>query len=161
MTELLTGLEGVEAIIDDTLIYGKTQEEHDERLAKVPDRIRASGPKLNKDKCEFGKSKLEYFGHVVSGDGISTNPGRVEAIRGLDAPKDVTGLRRVVGMINYLGRFILDLSTIMRPMTDLLKSDIVWQWTPRQQDTLDKIKGMLTNTPTLMFYSVNKPTIIV
>lgn len=160
MLELLAGLEGVEAIIDDTLIYGRTVEEHDERLQKVMDRIEASGLKLNPEKCEFGKSRIEYLGHVISSDGISPNPKRVEAIRNLEAPKDVSELRRVIGMINYLGRFLPELSSTMKPMTDLLKSDQVWAWTPMQEHAFNNVKQKLTETPILNFYDAKRPTVV-
>ena len=69
MSELLAGLEGVEAIIDDILIFGGTVEEHDAQPSKVMQRIQSAGLKLNKSKCEFRKSRLEYFGHTVSEHG--------------------------------------------------------------------------------------------
>ncbi|XP_033728239.1 uncharacterized protein K02A2.6-like [Pecten maximus] len=160
MAELLSGLDGVEAIIDDTIIYGKTLEEHDQRLRKVMDRIQESGLKLNKEKCEFSKSRIEYFGHVISDKGISPNPKRIEAICDLEPPKDITELRRIIGMINYLGRFLPDLSTIMKPMTDLLKSDQVWNWTAMQQKAFDDLKEKLTDTPVLAFYDATKSMVV-
>ena len=56
------------------------------------------------------------------------NPNKVQAIRELAAPTNLMELRRTLGMINYLGRFLLELSTVMKPMTDLLKSTSLWLW---------------------------------
>ena len=65
----------------------------------------------------------------------------MKAIRQLEAPNNVPKLRRVMDMINYLGRFILNLATEMNPMSDLLKSDSVWTWGPPQKKAFDKVKG--------------------
>lgn len=100
MTESLDGLGGIEVIIDDILVYGKTREEHDKHLDALLERIHHSGLKLNRDKCEFRKS--EYFGHVISSEGIRPSNNRIEVIRKLKPPSTVSELRRLVGMINYL-----------------------------------------------------------
>ena len=160
MTVLLQSLEGTEVIIDDILISGKTVEEHDARLKKTIERISESGLKLNKEKCEFKKPQLEYFGHIISEKGTSPNPECVRVIKELAAPANVTELSRVVGMINYLGRFLPDLSSVMKPITDLLKSDVAWQWGTPQQQSFDHIKDRLTNTPVLAFYDVTKPIVV-
>ena len=111
ITELLQGLENVNAIMDDIIVYGRDKVEHDAMLTAVLHRINEAGLKLNRDKCLFRQAQLEYFGHVINSSGISPNPKMVEAIRNLDPPKDNTELRRVIGMINYLGRYVENLST--------------------------------------------------
>jgi hypothetical protein len=128
MTELLSDCEGVEVIMDDVLIHGETKENHDYRLKTVLEKIHAAGMKLNKEKCEFGKSQVTYFGNLISAEGVRPNPARVKAVYELKEPKDKNELRRIVGTVNYLGRFAPDLSSIMRPMTDLLKDDAAWTW---------------------------------
>ena len=130
MTELLSDLDGVEvtSIIDDILIYGKTMQEHDARLNRVMERIKLSGLKLNHEKCEFRKSEIQYFGHVISAGGIRLCESRLEAIRELRAPTNVTELRRVIGMINYLERFAPNLASVMSPLTELLKQENAWIW---------------------------------
>lgn len=160
MTELITGLEGTEAIIDDVLIYGTNREEHDKRLEAVIRRIHESGLKLNRDKCEFRKGEVEYFGHRISAEGISPTEDRVRAISEMPAPCNVAELRRVVGMINYLGRFVPDLASVISPMTDLLKSDKAWTWESPQQEAFERVKSLLTRTPVLTFYNQNCPIVV-
>ena len=140
MTELLTGYEGAEAIMDHILIYRKTLKEHDRRLNLVLEKLNRSGLKLSKEKCEFRDDKLELFGHVISSDGIRPSPAKVAAVKELPAPLNISELRRTMGMINYLGRFLPDLSTIMRPIMDLLKSDTAWYWSPDQDYAFTKVK---------------------
>ncbi|KAK3091772.1 hypothetical protein FSP39_022529 [Pinctada imbricata] len=160
MSELLKGLIGVEVIIDDILIHAATMHEHDERLSKALERIKASGMKLNRDKCEFRKPEIEYLGHVISADGVKPSYARIEAIRELPAPTNVTELRRIIGMINYLGRFVPNMATIISPITELLKEDVAWTWDFPQQKSFEEVKKLLTNSPVLAFYDANKSTIV-
>ena len=160
MTELLSDLDGVEVIIDDILIYGKTMQEHDARLNRVMERIKLSGLKLNREKCEFRKSEIQYFGHVISAEGIRPCESRLEAIRELRAPTNVTELRRVIGMINYLGRFAPNLASVMSPLTELLKQENAWIWDEPQKRAFASVKELLTKSPVLTFYDLNKPIIV-
>ena len=119
MTDLLKNEEGCEAIMDVIIVFGKSAEEHDENLQKTFQTIKESGLKLNKEKCEITKDNLSYFGHVLSAEGVSPGPEKVKAITELVAPTNVPELRRVIGMINYLGWFIPNLATEMHPVTEL------------------------------------------
>ena len=143
MTDLLKNEEGCEAIMDDIIVFGKSVEEHDENLQKTFQAIKESGLKLNKEKCEIKKDKLTYFGHVLSAEGLSPDPEKVKAITELQAPTNVPELRRVIGMINYLGRFIPNLATEIHPMTELFKSDRAWTWGPPQQKAFDNVKEII------------------
>ena len=82
------------------------------------------------------------------------------AIKDLKEPTNVKELRRVIGMVQYLGKFVFDLSTIMKPMTDLLKSTSVLSWGPDQQDSFEKVKTLICSSPTLAYYDKDKPTIV-
>ena len=160
MREMLGGLDGVEVIMDDILVYGSTVKEHDSRLAKVLHVVRESGLRLNEAKCKFRKSELVYFGHLISATGIKPEESKLSAIKDLKEPTNVKELRRVIGMVQYLGKFVFDLSTIMKPMTDLLKSTSVWSLGPDQQDSFEKVKTLICSSPTLAYYDKDKPTIV-
>lgn len=143
MSDLLSNLEGTEAIIDDIVIYGRTVQEHDERLEEVIQRIHDSGLTLSRGKCEFRKKEIEYFGHVINAEGVRPSPERVKAKRELPSPTNVTELRRVIGMIHYLGRFVPDSSSIMQPLV-----------------ALSKAKDLITKAPVLTFYDPSKPVVV-
>lgn len=160
MRDVLKGLDGSEAIMDDILVWGKSVEEHDARLNSVLEYIKCSGLKLNKEKCEIGKSSLNYFGHRISDKGVEPDPEKTQAIRDLQSPTNVTELRRAMGMINYLGRYVPDLSTIIHPMSDLLKDDSIWLWGDTQEQAFKNVKEMLTSAPVLQFYDIDKPTVV-
>ena len=92
MSEKLAGLKGTLCVMDDILITGKTQEEHDQRLMAALDRIKESGIALNKGKCEFSKDKVTYLGQVISSSGIKPDTEKVRAILDMKDPKNTSKL---------------------------------------------------------------------
>ncbi|KAL8622977.1 hypothetical protein ACOMHN_027098 [Nucella lapillus] len=160
MKETLAGLEGCEAIMDDTIVYGRTEEEHDRRLQAVLKRIEDSGLKLNKEKCHFKKAEVKYFGHIISSAGIRPDPEKVKAITDMPAPTCIAELRTVCGMFNYLARFVPGMASIMKPITDLMKKDTAWSWGPSQQKAFQRIKEKLSSSPALGFYRPENRTVL-
>ena len=160
ISALLDGMIGVEIIMDDILVHERSIEEHDTRLDAVIRIINDSGLKLNPRKRVFNQTELIYFGHLIGGDGIKPNPNRVEALLTLSRPNNVSELRTVLGMFQYLGKFVYVMSSVMKPMTYLLKSDVIWSWDHTQQASFDKTKELLSTTPTLSYYDSTKPTVV-
>ena len=160
MSTLLEGLDGVEVIMDDILVHGRNREEQDARLSAVLKIINDSGLKLNRKKCVSRKTELTSFGHLIGGDGTKPDPERIEALLELSRPNNVTELRTVLGMFQYLAKFVYDMPSVMKPVTDLHKSDVVWSWDKTQQASFDKTKEMWTTTPTLSYYDSTKPTVV-
>ena len=101
-----------------------------------------------------------YFSHLIGGDGIKPVSERVRALLELSRPNNVSELRTVLGMFLNLAMFVYDMSSLIKPMTDLLKSDVVWSWDKAQQVSSDKTKELLTTTPTLSYYDATKPTVV-
>ena len=81
MSDLLSGLGGVTCMMDDILVYGRTNEEHDNRLQKVLQRIQDAGVTLNTAKCEFAKNTVRFLGHVVDATGIRPDTDKIVAIQ--------------------------------------------------------------------------------
>ena len=160
MSDLIMDHAGCEVIMDDILVHASDKAEHDRRLAAVLKTIEKSGLRLNQQKSQMGKDKLMYYGHIVGKQGVQASPERVRAIREMPAPTSVTELRTVVGMINYLGKFITNLSTIMKPLTDLMKDSVVWQWGPTQVAAFQTVKDKLSDLPTLAYYKVDRETVV-
>ena len=160
MAELLQGIEGVVVIMDDILVFGKTESEHDENLEKVIRRLQEAQLRLNKDKCKFKCTSVDYFGHIVSSDGLKPQLEKVDAIKNLSPPENIHELRRILGLVNYLGKFCPNLSTIAKPMSDLLQSDRAWLWSQDQQSAFDAVKEKICNATALAYYDVTKPIIV-
>lgn len=160
MLETLEGLEGIEVFMDDILVYGTSMEQHDARLEKVLQRVESAGLKLNKEKCSLRQSQLRFLGHLIDQSGVRPDPDKVEAIHQLPPPENVQELKRVLGMVNYLGKFVPALATVGQPLYELLKTKNIWTWGHSQQSAFDDIKSMLTKAPVLAFYDVTKPTTV-
>ena len=77
MTELLDGLPGAECFLDDIVVSGGSEEEHDKNLKNVLDVIKKSGLKLNEEKCVFRQKQIEFLGHIISAEGVQINPEKV------------------------------------------------------------------------------------
>ena len=99
MNRILEGLDGVVCHIDDVLVYGAGTEEHDTRLVAVMKRLEKAGVTLNSDKCEFSKDRVKFLGHVIDTEGIHADPSKTSAILQMNAPSNVTELRRFLGMV--------------------------------------------------------------
>uniref|UniRef100_A0A1A8F641 Gypsy retrotransposon integrase-like protein 1 n=1 Tax=Nothobranchius korthausae TaxID=1143690 RepID=A0A1A8F641_9TELE len=160
MSTSLKDLDGTVVVMDDILVFGRDQEEHDRNLEAVMQTIRASGLKLNRAKCQFGKSEIKYFGHIIGKEGIKPNPEKIRAITEMLPPSNIAELRQAVGMINYLGKFLPDLSSVMHPINSLLKRDTAWTWGVPQEVAFKEVKVMLTSTPVLAYYDANKQTVV-
>lgn len=160
MTELLSGVEGVLIYMDDVLVFGDTAESHNKILKRVLDRIEISGLRLNKEKCIFCTDKLEFLGHSISTRGISVCPRRIDAIRNMKPPSNVKELQRLLGMINFVTKFIVHAQTILRPLNELLQKNAAWNWDHPQSKAFEKIKEMICNSPVLAYFDPKKTTIV-
>ena len=89
ISEILANLDGVVCLMDDVLIYGETQQQHDERLDKVLERLQESGLTLNADKCQFACSQLPFLGQILTQEGVKADPDKVTAIQKVPAPQNV------------------------------------------------------------------------
>ena len=92
MSRILSGLDGVLCQMDDVLVFGSNQAEHDTRIMAVLKRIESAGVTLNPDKCEFGKSKLKFLGHLIDENGIQADPDKTSAIQEMKSPNNVSEL---------------------------------------------------------------------
>jgi transposase InsO family protein len=160
MNEILDGMPGVHAIMDDILVHGKTEAEHDQRLKNVMDKLEQLGVKLNKDKCFLKKKEVKYFGHQISEHGIKPSADKIEAITKMPPPKNLGELRTIMGMLNYHAKFINNLADTIKPMSDLLKSDAAWLWGPAQEKAFKEAKAKLSKAPSLSFYRSDRHTVV-
>ena len=157
LLEALDGLDNVLCIADDVIIHSKNHEEHDRHLKNFLLRCRDKGIKLNKEKLELRMPEISFMGHRITDKGLQTDPEKVRAVNDMDAPRNVEELRRFLGMINYLGRFLPNVTTVTEPLHNLIRRDTPWTWSEVQQKAFDEVKKMLTQAPILAFYDVNKP----
>ena len=106
--------------LDDIIVFSRTPEEHVHRLKAVFEKLRAAGLKLKPSKCEFFKQEIKYLGHVVSKEGVSTDPDKIKSVTEWPQPTTLTEVRSFLGFVSYYRRFIPNFSTIAKPLNKLL-----------------------------------------
>ena len=156
--QALHGLRGVKNLSDDIIIYGASQSEHDENLRALFQRLKESGLTLNREKCEFNKARLEFFGFIFSADGVSADPKKVAAVHDATDPQQPSDIKSLLGMTNYCSRFIKDFSSVSEPLRRLTRKDTPWTWGQEQQRSLQKLKDSLTSDATMSYFYPSRET---
>ena len=159
ISKIIAGCEGSINSQDDIIVWGENKEIHDQRLHKVLAKIKESGLKLNQSICLFGVSELTFLGHVMSAEGVKPDPKKIEAITAMPVPTMTkVELQRFLGMVNYLGKFIPNLSDETTPLRALLKNETEFLMQKPQLDAFEKLKRLISSVPVLQFFDPNLPT---
>ena len=146
--------------MDDILVFGENQTQHDKRLMDVLQRLEKCGVTLNSEKCEFSVRSVKFVGHIIGEDGISADPLKVKAIIEMDKPSNITELRRFLGMANQLSKFTIDLAETTKPLRDLLSKKNAWHWSYAQDQAFLNVKSLLSMTPILGMYNPQAETVL-
>ena len=151
MEIVLSGLtyEIVLVYLDDIIVFGRSFEEHFNRLELVFRRIRDANLNISPAKCFFFQSKLVFLGHVVSAEGKQTDPAKIEAVEKYPIPHTIRQLRAFMGLFEFYRKFVLNFGTIVAPRYRLMNKTTKFQWTPECQQVFEKLKGVLVSVPTL------------
>ncbi|UYV84803.1 K02A2.6-like, partial [Cordylochernes scorpioides] len=157
MGQILEGLEGTLCHMDDILVYGSCQEEHDKRLETVLTRLSKLGLTLNKDKCKFAVTTIEFLGHQIDPNGIQVDSKRKRAILEFPKPRSVKELKQFLGMVNFSARFVPNLAEISHPLNKLLSKKEEWIWEDDQDRAFDQIKKSLTSAQGLALSDPSLP----
>ncbi len=141
VVETLAGIPGVLVYIDDILIWGATQEEHDERLRLVQERLKQAEFSVNPKKCIFSQTRVKFLGHMIEDGRLSVDPAKVEAIRKLPSPEDRKALKRILGMLSFIRKFVPDYNALIAPFRPLLKERTPFIWSATEEAALDRIRS--------------------
>ena len=158
MSKILSGLDGVLCLMDDILVFESNKEEHDKRLRAALGRIEAAGATLNPSKCKFGKSQQTFLGHLVDQEGIRADPEKTSAVTKMKPPMNISELRRFMGMVNQLGKFLPNLTNLTQPLRQLLSKKSTWLWGPDQDRAFADVKAELAKPTVLALYDPSLPT---
>ena len=126
MDTILQGIPHVICYIDDILITGKDDADHLKNLEAVLQRLQQHGLRLKLPKCYFMKLTVDYLGHLIDAEGLHATSEKLKAIVKAPTPKNVTELRSFLGLVNYYGKFLPNLSTFLHPLNNLLHHDCKW-----------------------------------
>lgn len=164
MHELLAGLVGVACVADDILCYGcgATLEEaridHDRNMIALLNRCRERDLHLNPAKLQVDRQTTTYMGHELTSEGLRADKRKIAAVKDMPPPTDRPALLRLLGMAQYLAKFVPNYSEVTAPLRDLLPRDVEFRWDDFiHGKALRQLKEMLTTAPVLRYYDVNKP----
>ena len=135
--------------LDDIVVFAKTAEEHLRRLEIVFERLLNAGLKIKPGKCSFFQRSVAFLGHIVSGDGIETDPEKIRALMEWPVPTSVTEVRSFLGLASYYRRFVRDFSKLAKPMNVLTQKNHRFEWTDEAQRSFEALKAALTSPPIL------------
>nr|XP_009802879.1 PREDICTED: uncharacterized protein LOC104248335 [Nicotiana sylvestris] len=133
---------------DDILVYSKSLNEHLSHLVIVFEILKDHSLFAKRSKCYFGQPMIEYFGHVITAAGVSTDPEKIQAMIEWPKTSSVRALRGFLGLTGYYRKYVQNYGIICRPLTELLRKD-AFKWTEEVGTSFETLKVTMTNTPVL------------
>jgi hypothetical protein len=142
---------------DDILVYSRSLEEHVIHLRQVFEWLQRDQWKLKMSKCTFALQSIKYLGHVISGQGVATDPSKVQVVHEWPTSQTVRELWGFLGLVGYYRKFVRRFSIIARPFTELLKKDSLFIWTDAHQQAFEILKQALCSAPVLALPDFSLP----
>lgn len=144
--------------LDDVIVFSTTFENHLTRLSTVLDVFRRARLQLNSSKCRFGHRQICVLGHLVDAAGVQPDPDKVRAVSQFPTPRSAKDVRSFLGLCSYFRRFVQNFAEVARPLTGLLKKDVVFTWGRDQADAFSSLVAILTNPPVLAHFDPSAST---
>lgn len=144
---------------DDILIYSPIFEEHIHHIQLTLSVLRKHKLYAKRSKCQFGQQRIEYLGHIISHNGVSTDPDKVQDMVDWPKPKNLKGLRGFLGLTGYYRKFIQGYGQISKPLTDMLKKG-GFIWTKQSEDAYERLKTAMVSSPVLALPDFSRPFIV-
>jgi transposase InsO family protein/predicted aspartyl protease len=148
------------AYLDDILIYSENELEHEIHVRKVLQRLRDAGLQVDLQKCEFHVTRTKYLGFIITTDGIEVDPEKIAVVVNWQAPYNVRGVQSFLGFCNFYRRFIRDYGTIARPLVQLTRTGVAFEFNKKCWDAFEELKLRLTSAPVLRHYDPKLETMI-
>ncbi|KAI5448775.1 hypothetical protein NCC49_006605 [Naganishia albida] len=146
--------------LDDILVFSKTRDQHVQDVKAILSKLRANRLWAKLEKCEFFKHTVEFLGYVISPEGTSMDPGKIQAVVEWPVPKTVRDVRAFLGFANFYRKFIHQYSRVVGPLVQLTKQTTPWEWTEERQKAFESLKNAFTTAPILTHYDPNRKIII-
>ncbi|XP_065094662.1 uncharacterized protein K02A2.6-like [Ochlerotatus camptorhynchus] len=157
---MLAGLNCTSGYLDDVLVGGVDEADHWRNLQAVLRRIQEFGFTIKAEKCSFGQRQIKYLGHLIDGQGLRPDPAKVESICNMPAPTDVSGVRSFLGAINYYGKFVPSMRTLLYPLDELLKANKKFVWSVECDKAFSTFKQILTSDLLLTHYNPQREIVV-
>ncbi|KAL3892079.1 hypothetical protein ACJMK2_004316 [Sinanodonta woodiana] len=165
LNEALSDLEGTFTIADDIIIVGcgdneiVAQKDNDEKLAKLYKRCEDRHIVLNEGKKDMGP-EITFHGHRITPQGIKPDNDKIKAVLEMNAPADVTEIKRFCGLVQYMAKFVPNLSETFEPLRNLTRKNTPWKWTKQCTEAFERVKQLLKQTDVLAIYDPNKDLVL-
>ena len=156
INKVIKGLPFAFGYLDDVLIHSPDIETHLQHIKIFFQRLREADLKLKNSKCNYFKTHVQYLGHLVSGKGIRPLPEKLDSIKKMPAPTTPKEIKQFQGLVGYYRKFIPRFADIARPMTNLTKQDIPFEWTIQCQAAFELLKEAIITSPILKYPDPNK-----
>ncbi|UYV84041.1 K02A2.6-like [Cordylochernes scorpioides] len=160
MESLIAKIPGVVVYLDDILVTGKDEMEHDLRLREVLKSIQRMGLTLKKEKCEFKKSSLIFLGCRIDAEGIHPTEEKCEAIKNFPKPENKKELQSFLGLLNFYSKFLKDRTTVLEPLHRLLNKRNCWKWKEVEDRAFREAKNLIQSDLLLTPYDARKPLVL-
>ena len=162
MDLVLAGLQWSSCLVylDDVIVVGRNFDEHLKNLQAVLQRLRETGLKLQPAKCALLQSKVCYLGHIISENGVSTDPAKTDTVQKWPTPTSPKELQQFLGLASYYRRFIRNFATIAKPLHRLTEKTAEFHWTAQCQDAFEELRSRLVSAPILAFPDHRKQFIL-
>eukprot|EP00731_Ephydatia_muelleri_P017953 Em0010g1051a len=153
MDRVLSGLKWSSCLVyfDDIIVVGTTFQEHLHHLTSVFTRLRGAGLKLKPKKCTLCRQQVTFLGHIVSTDGVATDPSKTEAVSKWPIPQNRKEVQQFLGLANYYRRFVKDFALISKPLQRLTEKNAPFEWTIGCQNAFDELRKRLVSSPVLAY----------
>uniref|UniRef100_A0A3B1IT31 Gypsy retrotransposon integrase-like protein 1 n=1 Tax=Astyanax mexicanus TaxID=7994 RepID=A0A3B1IT31_ASTMX len=158
--------------LDDIIVFSSSVSQHLQRLEVVLGRLQKEGLKAKLEKCVFFQQEVSYLGHVISSNGVSTDPAKIEAVAQWQRPGNVSELRSFLGFASYYRRFVEGFAQLAGPLHKLvatlvgtkskkgLGQALGMAWTPQCENSFEALKGKLVSAPVLAYADFSRPFIL-
>ena len=158
--EVIQGLSFAIGYLDDILVFSANPKEHIDHCEQIFQRLEKYQLKLSYEKCALMKAQVQYLGHLLSGSGIEPVPEKLEALKAMVRPVNPKGIKQYLGFVGYYRKFIPKYSDIAKPLTELTKFDVAFNWSDECQKAYDLLKEYLLKEPILRYPDPELPYIL-
>jgi len=159
MEEVLEGIKNVVVYLDDVIVFGKTETEHDNTLIEVKKKLTDSGIQLNIEKCVMKSRKIKVLGHEISDHGILPDETHLNALKHIQRPINRKELKSFLGLTSWFGKFIHNYSTIVQPLREIARLD-KYQWNSDAEKSFNDTKNVIIKSEALEIFDTDRQTII-
>jgi len=158
LKSVIRNCKNVVSFLDDILVFGSSEKEHDDALEKVKKALQQADLLVNEAKCEYKVRELEYLGRTVTADGIKISRKALESIQNMPSPTNKSQIRSILGMFSFYRQYVPHYASISSQLHELVKNDVSFTWGEEQESAFRKLKEAITNAVPLAYFDTSRNT---